>query len=702
MSLKYGKIFIDGQQVDIDLSGGFPFSLVLSIETAEDITKISGTHSKRTVKMPGTSRNAEVFSRFHDPAEDNPEVAVSLPARIEAEGLPVFSGSSRLKNADLGGSAYGLVAKGYNVAFFGNNAEWFPRLQNKSFREFPLPSHQYNEPNIIAGTNADPDSLGYCYTLIKWKSWENIGEVTWQEHTPALFIRDIINAVFLEIGYRVESDFMNGEFFKRLIMPVPLRAYEEDWRLANTDIRVERTDRQGPIGAEVKVDFQIEQDGGDNFDLVTDEYVVPYTGVYDVFGYVITAYRTDPGDPGTEFFGGYEFIRVHINGVYTASTLDLQLNAGDVITFHTQTFNAFYVQYVDYASGSVRFKSSFQYGTPIDFQFLMPSDWLVQDMLKDLTLIFGLMWDTDTAERVVRFEPRDGYSLEAGAAGDDVADGFFIPGETVQLDRKVDVSKGGDLDLYDSSNSRIVMAWQVDDQTAQGMDDELGDLKTYDAQYTYPEGRFEEGESRPETSFFAKTIHLLDSDIRHADSTIDPQIPLIFPTDYRSDQVEAETDYDFLPRLLWFAGRRAGQDGYINRNGTADPYDFPASFMVNYNDTALNDPSLAFSNEQVAGGVSIGLLQKMHLRRLKRLEVGKILTVFARWSTVDIMSFSWRRKAQYANLLWIIRKIDGYKPGSDAAAKTELWKDEIPTAADVDKISSPLADGVLQGGVIVQ
>src|SRR5690606_3949022 len=343
-------------------------------------------------------------------------------------------------------------------------------------------------------------------------------------------------------------------------------------------------------------------------------------------------------------------------------------------------------------------------GTTVRFSLYGNPTWKVSDVVLGLTHAFGLVWDTDYDAGTVRAEPRDRYKTSVQPDVEDYNEGFYRIAERDDLTQRIDLSKDGAVTALNSEKERYILAWKQDgnDGNAEQMDGEA-EFRIFDGKYTFPSGRFQKGEVRSENPFFCKTAHILDNYVKHSTSTVTPQIPLILKNPFLESNPYGDERGDFGPRLLYFAGRRGGVDGIVNFEDFGN-YDFPAAFMVNYNDTTGLDPSLAFGDELLLDGTTEapGLMQRFHLQRLKRLEVGKMLTEWIRWSELDILNMDFRKKVLIGDALYLLQKVNGYRPLNAGSTETELLKDEVPEPDDLLKISesglagyiiSPLPEG---------
>ena len=182
-------------------------------------------------------------------------------------------------------------------------------------------------------------------------------------------------------------------------------------------------------------------------------------------------------------------------------------------------------------------------------------------------------------------------------------------------------------------------------------------------------------------------------------------MPLVFGDDYNTVP-DAEPNYNLAPRLLYYAGRRSGLDGYVRlydeASSAASAFDFPAAFMVNYNDPSGGDFNLSFSDEVTNyTNVMQGVFKTFHLQTYKRIELGKQYTTFVKWENKDITQLSFRRKGMIGSSNFIIQELE-YNPKSNSPARTVILYDEKPNVNDLSKVSNTitLAGAPPQGGTV--
>ncbi len=680
--MKLLELYIESRRMNYRERQGFPLSLSMSIADAEDPSKVSGTHSKRQVSLPGDSETEQLFEEWTTAGRQNSGASRQKPARIEVNGLPIFVGVAQLDEATAAGAKYGRVGNEYKVGLFGNNASWFDAIKDRKVASLGLiPEHLLTDEVVSDHDNPTPgiDDWGYC--LIRTRDWVTPGEVALKELSPFMFIAPMIKKAFALTGYKIVSDFLEGEEFKRRILPAPFRAISEDV-LQRLFLYVEDVENETVINGSTVTHITMSGDyalvnAGENYNPTTGFYTVAASGEYTVsvigrVGYFF-ALRKNEFTPLVTTTG--------INND-TASAL-VTLQAGDTIELVALSPSNTACPFVFM---QIEPTFDFEDGNTINFPLYANPEWVMGDLLQGVTQAYGLQWDTDPDSYVVRVEPRDSHVTTTRDPDEKaIAGGFFHQTERDDLTPRIDLSKEAEIKNLSSIKERYALAWKTDGGDAnQEPLDSTDEVKFLNARYNFPTGRYQSGTTDNENKFFAKTVHLLDESIKHSSSDIVPQIPVMQAQPYGEAQAERG---DFEPRILHFAGRRGGLDGYVKlADGSA--YDFPAAFMVNYNDTDGFDPSLSFNTERLRNNRTVpGLLQRFHLQHLKRLEVGKQITEYIRWNEVDVLRLDFRRKVLLYNELYLLQALNGYKPLRDDTTETVLLLDAIPEPGDVNKIS---------------
>jgi len=710
------KLFIGGQEVDLN-QDEVNVTIDYSIENIE-LGNISGAHSKRNVTLPATKTNVNIFQNITDAGAIVTNAYKLLSARLEADGVPILTGKARLEGADLQAINSGFVASNFKVSLIGNNADWFADVGNILVRDLGWDDIEINTANVK--TNYDPLTSEHCYILMKWKAWENETFIVNNEMTPAIFVWQVLEKAFLNRGYQLNSIFKTDPF-NRLIIPMGLELgadYLNDFvnlRASSPSPSLLSNSNPSPI----LITFTDETtspnfDTGGNY--VSGVYTVPITATYTLKAELNIATTIIIPAPTDEVLVGWE-----INGVFEEGE-DLgqepsfddsviiefitDLVEGDLVRFVVKHNNAGFIMGLNGSIEIIGSKAIFETGRTFDLQYVIPISWYVRDVIADLTTIFNLAWETNVQSKQVYAYPKDDYTIRyradaTGAISLTSFEGFFKASDKYDLNtRDLDGSEFQILDGYKSSQ---VLAYATDDDTTNKEEERRG-VNIYSGGYNFPTDRFDNGVEFIYTKFFAKTIHISDVEITSG-GIYGAQMPLVFGDDYNT-VTDAEPNYNLAPRLLYYAGRRNGLDGYIrlydDTSSASSAFDFPAAFMVNYNDPSGGDFNLSFSDEVTNfTNVMQGIFKTFHLQTYKRIELGKVYTTFAKLKPKDITQLSFRRKGIIGSSNFIIQSIE-YNPKSNSPAKTVLLYDEKPNVNDLTKVVNTitLAGASPQSGTV--
>jgi hypothetical protein len=711
------KLFIGGQEVDLN-QDEVNVTIDYSIENL-DLGNISGAHSKRNVTLPATKTNVGIFQNITDAGAIVTNAYKLLSARLEADGVPILTGKARLEGADLQAINSGFLASNFKVSLIGNNADWFADVGNTLVRDLGWSTIEVDETTVKE--NYDPVTAEYCFILMKWKAWENETYITNNEMTPAIFIWQVLKKAFENKGYQLNSIFTTDPF-NRLIIPMGLELgadYLNDFVNLRASIPSPSLVDNITYPSPVLITFTDETtspnfDTGGNY--TSGVYTVPITATYtlkaelNIANTIIIPTSTD------EILVGWEINGVFEEGEDLGQEPDFDdsvniefltdLVEGDLVRFVIKHNNAGFIMGLNGSIEITGSKAIIESGRTFDLQYIIPISWYVRDIIADLTTVFNLAWETNVQSKQVYAYPKDDYTIRyradaTGAISLTTFDGFFKGSDKYDLNTR-DL-EGSEFQILDGYKSSQVLAYATDDDTTNKEEARRG-VNIYSGGYNFPTDRFDNGVEFIYTKFFAKAIHISDVEITSG-GIYGAQMPLVFGDDYNTVP-DAEPNYNLAPRLLYYAGRRNGLDGYIrlydDASSAASAFDYPAAFMVNYNDPSGGDFNLSFSDEVTNfTNVMQGIFKTFHLQTYKRIELGKVYTTFAKLKPKDITQLSFRRKGIIGSSNFIIQSIE-YNPKSNNPAKTVLLYDEKPNVNDLTKVSNTitLAGASPQSGTV--
>jgi hypothetical protein len=215
------KIYINNEQIDLKEDVSIPLNF--NIADIREPEKRSTTWSK-TVILPGSTFNNELFSNIWNvnavinstgTTNFSPNFNPNLKAiaEITYNEATQFKGICQLLNVNVT-DKYEIE---YEVAFFGELQNVYQFFNNKFLRDldFTELNHKYTLYNQQLSWNNTKD---YTYPMIDYGYGIN-NQFNVTNMFPALFVKTIIDKMFLDAGFTYQSSFFETDLFKRLIIP---------------------------------------------------------------------------------------------------------------------------------------------------------------------------------------------------------------------------------------------------------------------------------------------------------------------------------------------------------------------------------------------------------------------------------------------------------------------------------------------------
>jgi hypothetical protein len=683
----YRRLTIGTTVVDLPESG-LTYSLVYEVS---DEGFVSGAYSKRSVDLPSTGTNDALFEDWYAAGTDNTQTAAILkPFVFEDGGINILAGQCELQSGVLMSDRYRFKARTYKVDLYGNNADWTIRLKDVFLRDLDFADVIYDTAAVLSGWTAEYDNGDYHgFTLIKWKEWNVPGEVGIDEFTPFLFIRSIIDKAFDLIGYTIQSDFLNTDVFKRLILPMPMverypEQFGEDYmnvQLSQPGTNVGSGDPNPPFLLNTYVfPNYVQPNLATPYNVATGFYVAPFTGYYQISISAnvvcpIGSYNLAMGatvNSGSYInsqsinFGSLLYpVSVNNSGAVTYPVV--YLSAGDTISLK-HNFGSNSASIIFSFSMNIIGEAEFAFGSILAFQYLV-KDWTFLDLIKGLKHMFNFsLYQQNEAPTTVTKEVREGFYIRP----------------TTDSTQSLDLQREGE--LFNETNVPEITNFEyITDSETEKVRQGNNPIGIYGSQYTLPPQRFNDKTENNENPFFAKTIHTNDSEVQGATATFPLQIPLIYPTNYELDPTATEVNGDIQPRILYFVGWRNSvitDSKFVSTFGGAVDVSPPLSFMVNYNNPL--EFSLSFATEIVQNVEVFGLFESFWMQEYARKRIGKRLECYYFWDLLTINSLSFRNKLLIDGNEWVLQKIDGYSAQSDSSTKTMLVLEQYPANPDTN------------------
>lgn len=239
-------ITIDGVDYYMDTDGSTSIPINYQISDINDISSRKASYSL-SIDVPETPNNRFIFNSISDLSVDltrfNPNW--KAPVSVLSESFLVFKGNLQLKtvqmNLDKDEYRYSCTIYSENDDFFKNVGEFTvgggPLVSNLDFSDL---NHTYSLASITQSWEEDWES-GYFYPMIdttgildktyidgtrnivltypNGTTGSNSSRLQISDFQPATYIKTIWDKIFLAAGYTYNSNFLNTDVFKNLLMP---------------------------------------------------------------------------------------------------------------------------------------------------------------------------------------------------------------------------------------------------------------------------------------------------------------------------------------------------------------------------------------------------------------------------------------------------------------------------------------------------
>jgi hypothetical protein len=705
------RIYIDNKLCDLPESN-LNLNLTYALKDRNGIAVNTGSRSEYSFELPATKNNDAIFSRFYDVSEDTVAEQKFLPAYIEVDGLPFFSGLAQLTSVTIDQDFYYWKGQNYKVSFYGNNVDWVQQLKNKFLYQYDYGTHTHDYSQILTSVNYDYfNNYTYKYILIKWKDWLTSGQVDALEYTPALFIKTIVDRIFADIGYTYNSNFMSLLSFEKLIMPIPLSDKISDEQYNIDYLQVNAND---PITTAITLPVQAVITtttnqtlapviGANPYNNITCQYVVPYTGFYLL---KITGYWGASFPIGIAFYFQVNGVPTTI-GIIPPFALPLEssgegvvsVNAGDIIEIigvplslgGGDTSN---VQLFIEISG----EASVANGINIDFKYFINKQWNSLDFIKGLAHAFNLTFQTDVDNKNITIEPANNYLNQSSYPSVSNSESGFYTNNFIDLTEDVDLIKGGEVYSKSDIKELVKLSWQYDsnDPTLEAISG-IEDIALHQARFTFIANRFQKEEDVIENPFFSTTLCIAESTIQGTNTTKTPIIPIIWNENYLETTISLEANYDIMPRILTTEEANGITNGLINvyDGSVVTEYPCPVAYMVDYNNTSGNFISLSFGSETVNGNYVQGLLERFYLGDFVRRQCGKEVECYIFWDALMVRQLDFSKLVKIHGDNYILQEVNSYSVTSTDSTKTYLIYDDQGDGTEGTQITNSLIIGKL-------
>lgn len=249
------NLYLDNELIDLSEESTFDLTYACA-----NIDKLEGGNVRGTfsyeINLPATNRNKKLFFFPELILEDSFDDAIEKTAKLEIGGNLILNGFARIKNTIINNS---IVS--YSVILYEGNAGWISQIKDKDITDLSNIAdfdHVYTRQNM-ALSDWKANNLPYAYPVINFgENQKGVNEWSVEDRYPAFSFYWVYNQIFEDIGYSIESNFINSDFFQRLYFTadkVPERSIE-DLRPHKFNVR-----HSQPIYNTYKVPLYLSQNG---------------------------------------------------------------------------------------------------------------------------------------------------------------------------------------------------------------------------------------------------------------------------------------------------------------------------------------------------------------------------------------------------------------------------------------------------------
>ncbi len=210
--------------LDITDSQNFPLVLSYLVSDSRNIETKFGDFTK-SFDVPATKSNNKLFNNIYNAQiVDNKSIIEFKDCRILVDTQEFFRGKVKVK-----GSKQSSKPLSYNCTIFGGNYGWMSKIKGLYLCDLYSQSETfiYNRTNIENSWTSNQSNSEILFPLINYGEWSSAqGSVNLDSNRPNLNLADmrpsfwiynLINKIFNNVGYSLESEFINHADFKKLI-----------------------------------------------------------------------------------------------------------------------------------------------------------------------------------------------------------------------------------------------------------------------------------------------------------------------------------------------------------------------------------------------------------------------------------------------------------------------------------------------------
>lgn len=741
------KILIDQQQVDLP-EKEIPLDIAYRLEDIQDFQTKKSSEAL-SIELPATTKNDQIFNTFHNPSiQDLTPGEQFRSARkvvIEANGHEVLVGKCFLNK---------VVSKRspetYEIDCYGNNGDWMIDLRETTLYELLKHiSFTFNKQLIIDSWDFDgtDEALPFVFAPVRYAEpfysmYANLVAANPpliddyncgpEYMRPSVSVYWLIYWGFKKVGFRINSDFMNTPYFRRLVMPWTWGNFlysegtkteslkflakgesvfvngDNAWQTWDLKVSNDSTngayDNQGvydydAVGMQMRWTYLSALNYGNliaNFHLQlnVDAAVTQDSRLQLRIQWFKNGVRFNTDDP-KETTEGVPIVDIDAPlvgrddevGIIEVFQL-IPVSPGDVITarfrlWSNDTVGIFGGGFARIRAEVITFEIDYfriPIGGTISFEnFSGLKKYKFLDFLRGVIDTFNLAIQTDSISKEVLIEPLHTYQLGS------VSNNGYLNGNLLDWSAKRDVSRNTTISAFRDYEREVTFKFKEDN--ADGILKVIQDRHQNTAaasKYVFPD-RFKAGKREVENRFFSPVMHFEAEQWKGlgSDPSASPQLIVMMPENV-SNTSKSESQFIFSPKLAYYKGLVTNVGWVFDRLKQTT---YPFMFAVNYQPGGENDPVLSYCDERIGEGsvvVATGLFKKFFLQRMANMRNGQNMEASFRLRNYDVMNWYHREHIIVDGNKYELVEIVGFQPAVDGVSTCRLRKWEPVLVRDAN------------------
>lgn len=746
---RYIEIKIDGQDLDVGSIEDLPLSISYALEDRENFQEKKSSAVYNLI-VPATVTNDQIGNTFYNPSiedlSDGQLFRSNRPAVIACNGQELLVGK-----AFLVGAKHAAVPVSYEFNFYGDNGDWLIDLKETTLydcyqdivfiftKQLIIDSWDYDGTDKLLPYVFAP--IRYGEQLPAFQVVDGAGRVvqTIEDYNmtpdymkPSMSKYWTLWRGFKILGYRIQSDFMDSEYFRRQVMPWTWGSFltSPDTQLDNLDFLAKSANGDinnlgtngeyfglDPAIIDVRAYNDSINGAFDNqgvYDYDTGTFTMNWTylpafnygtllATFHFMAFIeATATKNSAVELRIQWFkngvrvihgtndngNGNELVDLDASLIGPRATFvgqvddfaEFEVNPGDVISaqIYARVFNS--------GTGYGAFHMTID-AFELDF-FRIPLGGTINfanytgfkrfkflDFLSGIIDEFNLVVATDPINKVVYFEPMHPYSLTNDFS---VKTGGYFNGNWIDWSYKQDLSKVSQLKLFSDYEREVSFRYKDDPQD--------GSLKVVQdrnvntmalAKYVLPD-RFKTGKREIENRFFGPTMHMdfvawkgLSSDVNFT-----PQLIILLPENIANTSRDAAQNV-FIPKSVYYEGIEPNTGWFFDGVRVLG---MPLMYAVYYRPGGEDKPILSYADEvcnedaTAVTPIGKGLMRRFFFQRLEIMRNGQYYETYFHLNNNDIANRLHREHIIIDGNRWELVEINEYHPLKEESTKCFLRK----------------------------